>query len=108
MSVLYTLKSASLERFFHALDQLHTVEEYYRFFDDVCTVSELQAIAQRLEVAEMLAHDETYMHIAEKTGASTATISRVKKCLNYGADGYRIVLDRMNDKKGESSSETDA
>ena len=87
--------SKSLDNLFEAMQTLKTKEDYYRFFEDVCTISELQAIAQRFEVAEMLAQDETYTHIAETTGASTATISRVKKCLNYGANGYKIVLERL-------------
>lgn len=93
------LKSVSLDRFFAALQTLKKEEEYYKFFEDVCTISELNAIAQRFEVAEMLHADETYSEIAEKTGASTATISRVKKCLNYGADGYILAIERLNKKK---------
>lgn len=92
------LKSPSLDRLFEAMGELDTMEEYYRFFEDVCTISELHAIAQRFEVAEMLDRDETYTHIAESTGASTATISRVKKCLKYGADGYNIVIERLKQK----------
>ncbi len=99
------LKSDSLDRLFAALAELQSLEEYYRFFEDICTISELQAIAQRLEVAEMLSREETYTTIANKTGASTATISRVKKCLNYGADGYKIVLSRLAQETGESTNE---
>ena len=78
---------------------LETVEECYNFFEDICTVSEIKAMAQRLEVAKMLKAGHTYAEIAEKTGASTATISRVNRCFNYGADGYKLVLDRL-EKKG--------
>jgi len=80
-----------IDNLFEALQLLETKEEYYRFFEDICTVSELKAIAQRLEVAKMLNDDKIYQDIVGKTGASTATISRVNKCLKYGADGYKIV-----------------
>lgn len=74
---------------------LNTREECYRFFEDICTIAELKAIAQRLEVAHMLYEGGTYDEIVAQTGASTATISRVKRCLNYGADGYALVLNRL-------------
>lgn len=92
------LKDPFIDRLFEAVSLLHNEEEYYRFFEDVCTVSELKAIAQRLEVAKMLAENKTYIDIANVTGASTATISRVKKCLNYGADGYKLILSRLSEK----------
>ena len=76
---------------------MRTREEYYRFFEDICTVGELNAIAQRLEVAKMLANEQTYTHIAEATGASTATISRVNRCLNYGAGGYKTALAKLKE-----------
>ena len=87
-----------IDGLFEALQLLETKEEYYRFFEDICTVSELKAIAQRLEVAKMLNDDKIYQDIVNKTGASTATISRVNKCLKYGADGYKIVLERLEQK----------
>ena len=99
------LASPSLDRLFEAISVLETREEYYRFFEDICTISELHAIAQRLDVAVMLSEDETYTHIAKTTGASTATISRVKKCLNYGANGYRIALARMDVKASKTDEE---
>ena len=74
---------------------LQGVEECYQFFEDICTVGELKALAQRLEVARMLDAGHTYDDIVARTGASTATISRVKRCLHYGADGYKIVLERL-------------
>lgn len=77
---------------------LKNVDECYQFFEDICTVSELKALAQRLEVARMLRAGHTYEEVVERTGASTATISRVKRCLNYGADGYDTVLKRLNSK----------
>nr|NNM91526.1 hypothetical protein [Bacilli bacterium] len=84
-----------IRQLFDAVLTLKTVEECDRFFDDLCTVGELQSLAQRLEVAKMLDQGLTYSHIEEETGASTATISRVKRCLHYGADGYRIALERI-------------
>lgn len=83
---------------FEAILLLETREECYNFFEDVCTVSEIKAMAQRLEVAKMLKAGYTYTDICEKTGASTATISRVNRCLNYGADGYNTVLERLEGK----------
>lgn len=82
---------------FEAILLLETAEECYNFFEDICTVSEIKAMAQRLEVAKMLRQGHTYTDIAEKTGASTATISRVNRCFNYGADGYKLVLDRLEE-----------
>ena len=81
-----------------AVLSLKTKEECYRFFDDICTINEIKALEQRLQVAKMLKNKKTYMDIASETGASTATISRVNRCLNYGSDGYKIVLDRLKNK----------
>lgn len=80
-----------------ALLSLKTKEEMNRFLEDIGTISEIKAWAQRLEVARLLREDHTYPEIAKKTGASTATISRVRKFLDYGADGYRLVLERLSD-----------
>ena len=77
-----------------AILSLDTMEECYQFFEDICTVGELRAMAQRLDVARMLYAGNTYDDIVAHTGASTATISRVKRCLNYGADGYTLVLEK--------------
>ena len=98
------IENEMIDGFFEALSLVDTREEYYRFFEDICTVGEINAIAQRLEVAKMLADEQTYTCIAEVTGASTATISRVKKCLNYGSDGYKLVLERLKEKKDDSES----
>jgi len=89
------LKDPLLDSLFEAVLCLENSDECYRFFEDICTVAELKSLAQRLEVAKMLENSRTYGEIAEKTGASTATISRVKRSLNYGADGYKLVLDRL-------------
>ena len=88
------LKSPAVDYLFKAVLSLKNEDECYRFFEDVCTISELKSIAQRLNVARKLDEGESYTEIANSTGASTATISRVKRYLNYGADGYRIILDR--------------
>ena len=75
--------------------KLQSVDECYAFFEDLCTVNELLSLGQRFEVANMLRNHKTYNEVAEVTGASTATISRVNRCLNYGTDGYQLVLSRM-------------
>ena len=89
------LKDKSTDALFEAILLLENEDECYRFFEDICTVSEIKSMVQRLEVAKMLENEATYLEIAEATGASTATISRVKKCLHYGADGYRLILDKI-------------
>lgn len=94
------LKGKSMDSLFQAIMHLHTVEECSDFFEDLCTISELRAMEQRFQVATMLNEGRIYSDIAKETGASTATISRVNKCLTYGSDGYRTVLDRMSDTKG--------
>lgn len=86
------------DKLFEAILLLKDADECYNFFEDVCTVSEIKAMAQRLEVAKMLKAGRTYTDISEMTGASTATISRVNRCLIYGADGYRTILDRLEEK----------
>ncbi|MCM1088371.1 MAG: YerC/YecD family TrpR-related protein [Muribaculaceae bacterium] len=89
------LKSDAVDHLFDAILCLETKEECYNFFEDLCTVNELLSITQRFEVASMLKNHKTYLEIAEKTGASTATISRVNRSLNYGTDGYQLVFDRL-------------
>lgn len=96
------IRTPQTERVFKAILELRTIDECCDFFEDICTVNEVMSMAQRFEVAEMLRDNKTYMQIAEKTGASTATISRVNRSLNYGSDGYDLVLKRMNrDEKGK-------
>ena len=92
------LKSEQMDSLFDAILALKNKEDCYRFFDDICTISELLSIAQRWEVAKLLNVKETYNAIMKKTGASTATISRVNRCLLYGSGGYRIILDRTKEK----------
>lgn len=96
---MYTskFKNEFIDELFKAILLLDNEDDCYRFFEDVCTVSELQEIAQRLAVAKMLGNSATYSEIVEKTGASTATISRVKKSLYYGADGYKLVIKKLSE-----------
>ncbi len=89
------IKTEAVDYLFDAILCLKTKEECYSFFADLCTVNELLSLSQRFEVAAMLKERKTYLGIAEKTGASTATISRVNRSLNYGNDGYELVLSRM-------------
>lgn len=90
------LKTLKLDNLFAAVLSLQTVDECYRFFEDLCTVQELKALSQRLQVAKMLSEQKVYSDIVAETGASTATISRVNRSLSYGSDGYRIVFERIN------------
>lgn len=95
------LRTESVDHLFEAILSLQNREECYTFFEDVCTVNELFSLSQRFEVAYMLREEKTYLDIAEKTGASTATISRVNRSLNYGNDGYDMVFERMKPKEKE-------
>lgn len=89
------LKNKYVDQLFEAVLELESLEEAYKFFDDLMTVNEIQSLAQRYEVARMLTKGYTYNQIESETGASTATISRVKRSLNYGNDGYKLALDRV-------------
>lgn len=91
------IRNDEVTQLFEGILKLKTVEECYTFFEDACTINEIQSIAQRFEVARMLRAKETYQEISKKTGASTATISRVNRCLTYGSDGYELVLRRMDE-----------
>ena len=93
------IRTKEVDHLFDAILTLKNKEECYTFFEDVCTINELLSISQRFEVALMLRQGRTYLDISEDTGASTATISRVKRSLNYGNDGYDMALDRMKGKK---------
>jgi len=92
------LRSDENDNLFEAFLKLKDVDECYRFFEDLCTVQEIRLMAQRFTVAELIAKGESYTDIAKATGASTATISRVKRCLHYGSDGYTLVLQRKDKK----------
>ena len=89
------IKTEAVDHLFDAIMCLKTKEECYSFFEDLCTVNELLSLSQRFEVATMLRAKKTYLEIAEKTGASTATISRVNRSLQYGNDGYDVVFKRL-------------
>ena len=89
------IKTDAVDHLFDAILTLKNPEECYKFFEDVCTINELLSLSQRYEVAKMLREGKTYLEIAEKTGASTATISRVNRSLNYGSDGYDMVFSRL-------------
>ena len=89
------LHTPEIERLVKAVLKLETEDECFSFFEDICTIKEIQDMAQRLQVAEMLNQNKSYTEISKETGASTATISRVNKCLNYGSDGYRRVLEKL-------------
>ena len=93
------MKSEETDSLYKAILSLKTGEECYRFFDDLCTISEIRAMSQRLQVAQMLREGRTFTQISEETGVSSATITRVNRCLSYGADGYRTVLDRLDEGK---------
>ncbi len=90
------LESEDMDFLFEAILGLKDKEECYRFFEDICTINEIKALEQRMQVAKMLKQKKTYLDIASTTGASTATISRVNRALNYGSDGYNIVFERLN------------
>lgn len=90
------IKTPAVDHLFDAILTLNDKDDCYKFFEDLCTINELQSLSQRYEVASMLSEKKTYLEIAEKTGASTATISRVNRSLNYGNDGYELVFKRMS------------
>ncbi|WP_226035434.1 YerC/YecD family TrpR-related protein [Aquibacillus saliphilus] len=98
------LRGEHLDQLFDAILTLEDREEFYRFFDDIATMSEIQSFAQRLQVAKMLRDGHTYHAIVQESSASTTTISRVKRCINYGNDGYQMVLERLekSDNKDEN------
>ncbi len=98
MSYQSKFQNKEIDDLFQAILALENEEECYRFFEDICTIKELQSIAQRLQVAKLLREKKTYSDIEEITKASTATISRINKCLNYGSDGYKLILDRLDQK----------
>ncbi len=91
-----TVRTEAVDHLFEAILTLENKEECYTFFQDVCTINELLSLSQRYEVAKMLREKKTYLEIADKTGASTATISRVNRSLNYGCDGYDMVFSRLD------------
>lgn len=99
------LKDEKMDYLFKAIMELETLDECYRFFEDLCTVQELKAFSQRLHVARLLCQSKVYNQIVTETGASTATISRVNRMLNYGQDGYKIIFERLNVKEDADEEE---
>src|SRR6478609_2771306 len=99
------LRGKELDQLFKSVLSLKDLEECYRFFDDLCTINEIQSLAQRLDVARMLRDGNTYHKIEVETGASTATISRVKRCLNFGNDTYEMVLERLQGEVKQTTEE---
>lgn len=99
------LRGKELDQLFQAVLSLKDLEECYRFFDDLCTINEIQSLSQRLDVARMLSEGNTYHKIEVETGASTATISRVKRCLNFGNDTYEMVLNRIKEENSNAVEE---
>lgn len=95
------LHCEAVDRLFQAILTLETVDDCYAFFEDACTVKEIFDIAQRFEVASLLEKGMNYINISKKTGASTATISRVNKCATYGGGGYKMALQRMEEKNND-------
>ena len=93
------LKDKNTDLFFDAILHLKSVDECYDFFEDLCMVNELKSISQRIVVAKMLREKKVYSDIVDETGASTATVSRVNRSLQYGCGGYDLVFDRMNGEK---------
>ncbi len=89
----------SVDRLFEAILNLESVEECYEFFDDICTIKEIQDMTQRLDTAILLSQGYSYQKITEKVDVSTATIGRVSKCLNYGSGGYKKAIERLNIKE---------
>lgn len=98
MAKIYT---PELERLMEVIMKLETKEEALSFFEDICTIKEIQDMSQRLHVAEMLHQNKSYIEISKDTGASTATISRVNKCLNYGSDGYKKAFIKLYESEAE-------
>lgn len=88
-----TFDISNFDNLFRAVVKLNTLDDARKFFEDVCTIKELEAISQRIEVAELLSAGKNYQDVSRLTGASTATISRVSKCLNYGAGGYKLIIE---------------
>ena len=95
---MHHIESESLERLFAVISQLEDPEQCRKFFEDICTVKELLDLAQRLDVAVLLHQGVNYQTISQQVGVSTATISRVSRCLNYGSGGYAAALEKLEEK----------
>ena len=100
-----TIRTEAVDDYFTAIMSLKDKEEFYQFFEDICTTNEVLSIAERFEVAKMLYQGNTYIEIAAKTGASTATISRVNRSLGYGNGSYEFIFERMGISEGKEGKE---
>jgi TrpR-related protein YerC/YecD len=100
-----SIHTEEVDHLFEGILCLKNKEECYTFFQDVCTINELLSLSQRFEVAKMLREKKTYLEISDKTGASTATISRVNRSLSYGCDGYEMIFDRLEEKDKKNKSD---
>ena len=98
------VESKAIDQLFTAMKEIENVEDFYKFFDDLCTFGELQTMSQRFQVAKMLYEGKTFAKICEETGASTATITRVNKALHYGPGGYRLALDILKAEENPASA----
>ena len=95
-------RTEEMNKLFETILKLDSIEECYSFFEDICTIKEMQDMAQRLAVAVLLDKGENYQKISQDVSVSTATISRVSKCLRYGSGGYRLALDKMKQEEGQA------
>ena len=95
------IRSESVDRLFQAILHLHNEEECYAFFEDLCTIKEIQDMAQRLDTAVLLLKGHSYQKITEQVNISTATIGRVNKCINYGSGGYKLAIERLEETEKE-------
>ena len=97
MDYRFKIQNEDMDKLFEAVLKLETVEDCYRFFDDLCTINELEAFGQRLTVAKMLSEKQTYQEIEKATGISAATISKISKSYSYGPGGYKMIIERLKD-----------
>ena len=100
--IMANIHTEAIDRLFNTILNLETIDDCYSYFEDLCTIKELQDMAQRLSAAKMLKNGENYLNIASEIGISTATISRVNRCLKYGSDGYSRVLERLGEEDKEN------
>ncbi len=98
MNYHYKVQNEQIDKLFEAILSLDSIEECYRFFDDLCTINEIEAFGQRLMVAKMIHKKMTYQEIEKKTGISAATISKISKSFMYGPKGYKMIIDKLEDK----------
>ncbi|MFI3142173.1 MAG: YerC/YecD family TrpR-related protein [Clostridia bacterium] len=91
------IKNNSTDRLFEAMMKFETIDEFYQFFEDLCTIKEIKEMSQRLDIAFLLKEKLSYLEISNRTGASTTTISRINRCLNYGSDGYELAMSKLDE-----------